>query len=68
MPDSPFDLAFDTAYLHWRERKLAEAPTRLEDLIVEIDDPRRLTPSRAGGHPGALPSRQYGRLCRQDRR
>jgi hypothetical protein len=29
---------------HWRERKLAEAPTRLEDLVVEIDDPRRLTP------------------------
>jgi hypothetical protein len=48
MPDSPFDLAFDTAYLHWRERKLAEAPTRLEALIVEIDDPRRLTPSEQG--------------------
>jgi hypothetical protein len=45
MPDSPFDLADDTAYQHWRERKLAEAPTRLEDLVVEIGDPRRLTPA-----------------------
>jgi len=43
-PNSAFDLASDSAYLVWRERKLAEAPTRLEDLIVEIGDPRRLTP------------------------
>jgi hypothetical protein len=43
MPDSPLDLAADTAYQRWRERKLAEAPTRLEDLVVEIEDPRRLT-------------------------
>ncbi len=48
MPDSPFDLASDTAYLRWRERKLAEAPIRLEDLVVEIDDPRRLTAAEHG--------------------
>jgi len=45
MSVSPFDLASEAAYQHWRERKLAEAPTRLEDLVVEIDDPRRLTPT-----------------------
>jgi hypothetical protein len=39
----PFDLADDTAYQRWREQKLASAPTRLADLIVEIGDPRRLT-------------------------
>jgi hypothetical protein len=43
MPASPFDLGSDNAYLAWREQKLADAPTRLADLIVEIDDPRRLT-------------------------
>ncbi len=46
MPASPFDLAAKDAYRQWRERKLAEAPTRLDDLIVEIDDPRRLTRSQ----------------------
>jgi hypothetical protein len=45
MPASPFALGSDNAYLAWREQKLADAPTRLADLIVEIDDPRRLTPA-----------------------
>ena len=45
MSDSPFDLADTAAYEDWRERKLADAPARLDDLIVEIGDPRRLTPS-----------------------
>ncbi len=48
MPDSPFDLASDTAYLRWRERKLAGAPTRLDDLVVEIGDPRSLTSAEHG--------------------
>lgn len=43
MTDSPFDLAADTAYQRWRERKLAAAPTRPEDLVVEIGDPRQLS-------------------------
>ncbi|WP_462321885.1 TauD/TfdA family dioxygenase [Halochromatium sp.] len=43
MPQSPFDLADDSAYQRWRERKLNDAPTRLEELVVEIDDPRQLT-------------------------
>jgi Taurine catabolism dioxygenase TauD, TfdA family len=40
---SPFDLSNTTAYAQWRERKLDTAPRRLEDIIVELDDPRRLS-------------------------
>ena len=43
MPHSPFDLADDSAYQRWREGKLNDAPTRLEELVVEINDPRKLT-------------------------
>lgn len=45
MPQSPFDLAAESAYQHWREHKLAAAPTRLEDLVVEIADPRHISPA-----------------------
>jgi len=45
MPHSPFDLDNDDAYQHWREQKLANAPAGIDDLIVEIDDPRRLSGS-----------------------
>ncbi len=38
-----FDLGNPAAYAAWRERKLAAHPRRLEDLLVEIADPRRLT-------------------------
>ena len=40
---SPFDLANPAAYARWRERKLATAPRRLADIVVEIGDPRALT-------------------------
>lgn len=40
---SPFDLAADTAYREWRDRKLTTAPRSLDDIIVEVDDPRSLT-------------------------
>jgi len=40
---SPFDLDDTTTYLRWRDRKLADAITRSDDLIVEIKDPRALT-------------------------
>lgn len=43
MHHSPFDLAADSTYQHWRERKLDEAPTALEALTVEVDDPRHLS-------------------------
>ncbi len=40
---SPFDLDNRDAYRRWRDARLAAAPTRLADLIVEVGDPRRLT-------------------------
>ncbi|NEV63086.1 TauD/TfdA family dioxygenase [Thiorhodococcus minor] len=45
MLDSPFDLDNEDAYRRWRDEKLAQAPTALTDLVVEIGDPRRLTDS-----------------------
>jgi alpha-ketoglutarate-dependent taurine dioxygenase len=39
----PFDLDHTTAYLHWRDRKLAHAITNTAELLVEIKDPRALT-------------------------
>jgi len=38
----PFDLADPRAYARWRERKLDSAPRRIEDIVVTLDDPRRL--------------------------
>lgn len=40
---SPFDLADAAAYAEWRQRKLDTAPHRIEDIVVELGDPRRLT-------------------------
>ena len=40
---SPFDLASDAAYRAWRGRKLASAPTRSDELVVEVTDPLQLT-------------------------
>ncbi len=45
LSESPFDLDRPDAYARWREARLAAAPTRIEDLIVEVGDPRRLTPA-----------------------
>lgn len=42
-PGSPFSLENDAAYLDWRERKLSACPARIEDLVVEVSDPRSLT-------------------------
>ena len=41
--ESPFDLDNAVAYATWRERKLASAPRRIEDILVPLDDPRVLT-------------------------
>jgi alpha-ketoglutarate-dependent taurine dioxygenase len=38
-----FDLGNAAAYAAWRERKLAAHPRTLDELVVEIADPRRLT-------------------------
>lgn len=40
---SPFDLANRAAYAEWRQRKLDTAPRRIEDIVVELGDPRQLT-------------------------
>jgi alpha-ketoglutarate-dependent taurine dioxygenase len=41
--DSPFHLANDAGYRAWRDAKLTDYPTRGEDLVVEVRDPRALT-------------------------
>jgi len=40
---SPFDLDQPQAYARWRAAKLANQPQRVEDLIVDVADPRRLS-------------------------
>jgi hypothetical protein len=40
---SPFDLDRDSAYRAWRESRLERYPDNIEQLIVEIGDPRKLT-------------------------
>lgn len=42
---SPFDLDDAASYAAWRDQKSALAPRRIEDIMVEIDDPRALTES-----------------------
>ncbi|HID44986.1 MAG TPA: taurine catabolism dioxygenase TauD, partial [Chromatiaceae bacterium] len=43
---NPFDLNNNDAYRQWRDEKLRDYPTGLASLVVEIDDPRSLTPSQ----------------------
>jgi len=45
--EQPFALDQPQAYLRWRERKLARYPHWVEDLIVEVRDPRKLSDSEA---------------------
>ncbi len=40
---SPFDLGNSDTWQRWREWKLAHAPRTIDDLIVEVRDPRALT-------------------------
>lgn len=40
---SPFNLDNTDGYQRWRDRKLASQPKDLGDLLVEINDPRKLT-------------------------
>ena len=51
MMQNPFDLNHLTAYLHWRERKLALAITNTSELIVEI---RNLNAVTAAEHAALL--------------
>jgi alpha-ketoglutarate-dependent taurine dioxygenase len=43
--NNPFNLNDTASYLHWREQKLANAPKSTQQLIVEVRDPRTLTPN-----------------------
>ncbi len=40
---TPFDPDNETGYLEWREHKLRDYPRSIEELIVEVNDPGRLT-------------------------
>lgn len=40
---SPFDPDDDPVYWRWREAKLAAYPARIDELIVEVADPRSLS-------------------------
>ncbi|MDE2093135.1 MAG: TauD/TfdA family dioxygenase [Burkholderiales bacterium] len=51
---SPFDLDDDGTYRRWRDAKRALQPARIDDLVVEVGDPRRLRASE---------SAQLRRLC-----
>lgn len=44
---SPFDLNQADSYARWRDAKLAGMPSKLDDLIVEVRDPRQLTDAEA---------------------
>ena len=41
---SPFSLDDEDCWRRWRDWKLAHAPASVEDLVVEVRDPRRLRP------------------------
>src|SRR5512142_974284 len=43
--NNPFDLNDVASYSSWREHKLAVAPKSAAELIVEVRDPRALTPN-----------------------
>ncbi|MBE9561687.1 MAG: TauD/TfdA family dioxygenase [Proteobacteria bacterium] len=43
MQNNPFNLNDNDAYQEWRTRKLANYPSKLSELIVEVNDPHNLT-------------------------
>ena len=45
MAGSPFDLGDESAYRAWRDAKLAAYPRSVDDLLVRVADPRRLSPA-----------------------
>lgn len=46
--ESPFDLSHNEAYRRWRDGKLADYPARVDDFVIEVGDPRDLTPAERG--------------------
>ncbi len=45
MNNNPFDLNDEQTYQVWREQKLANYPQKVEDLMVEVQNPKSLTQS-----------------------
>lgn len=45
---SPFFPENESAYQQWREQKLRHYPARVEELVVEVGDPRALTSAERG--------------------
>lgn len=43
MANSPFDLANETGYRAWRDARLAAYPCSVDELVVPLADPRRLS-------------------------
>ena len=41
--ENPFDLSNDSAYRRWRDAKMADYPTRLDQLVVEVKNAKNLT-------------------------
>ncbi len=48
MVESPFDLSSEESWLRWRDHKLAQAPARIEELVVEVGDPRKISDAEHG--------------------
>lgn len=47
LEQDPFALDAPAAYRRWREAKLARHPRRVDELVVEVRDPRALSPAEA---------------------
>jgi len=47
MNGNPFDLDDDDTYRRWRDDKLEHHPSSLDELVVEVKDPRRLSDTEA---------------------
>ena len=45
MSRSPFDLANESGYRAWRDARLAAYPRSVDELVVPLADPRKLTPA-----------------------
>jgi alpha-ketoglutarate-dependent taurine dioxygenase len=56
-PGNPFVPGDEAAYARWRERKLAARARSAADLVVEVRDPRALTPAEKA---------EIVRRCRRD--
>jgi hypothetical protein len=51
---SPYDLGDDATYLRWRAWKLAQRPASIDELTVEVADPRALRESERAALLGLL--------------